>query len=206
MMEHLAQILMLLGVAVAVVVTFQRLHIPTSLGYLLVGVILGPHTSGPTVNVPEFKALAEFGVVFLLFTIGLNYSLPQLHALRHQVLGLGTAQVVFTTAIVGVLVWLAGVPAAAAFVIGAVFAQSSSTIIGSQLSEQGEENSPHGRLGLAMSVFQDVTAVPFLVVIPCWAWRPAPRCWQARWGGRSQKRCWRLRWYFLRAAAVAAAF
>ncbi len=166
MMEHLAQILMLLGVAVAVVVTFQRLHIPTSLGYLLVGVILGPHTIGPTVQVPEFKALAEFGVVFLLFTIGLNYSLPRLHALRHQVLGLGTAQVVFTTAVVGVVVWLAGLPAAAAFVIGAVFAQSSTTIIGSQLTEQGEDNTPHGRLGLAMSVFQDVTAVPFLVVIP----------------------------------------
>ncbi|MCO6411479.1 MAG: cation:proton antiporter [Thiogranum sp.] len=166
MMEHLAQILTLLGVAVAVVVTFQRLHLPTSLGYLLVGVILGPYTAGPTFQVPEFKVLAEFGVVFLLFTIGLNYSLPQLHALRHQVLGLGTAQVLLTTAVVAVIVWLAGLPVAVAFVIGAVFAQSSSTIIGSQLSEQGEENSPHGRLGLAMSVFQDVTAVPFLVVIP----------------------------------------
>ncbi|MBE0623063.1 MAG: cation:proton antiporter [Burkholderiales bacterium] len=166
MMAHLAQILMLLGVAVAVVLAFQRLHIPTSLGYLLVGVILGPYTVGPTINVPEFKALAEFGVVFLLFTIGLNYSLPQLHALRHQVLGLGTAQVALTTAVVALFVWLAGVPAAAAFVVGAVFAQSSSTIIGSQLAEQGEESSPHGRLGLAMSVFQDVTAVPFLVVIP----------------------------------------
>lgn len=166
MMEHLAQILLLLGVAVAVVVTFQRLHIPTSLGYLLVGVILGPHTIGPTVDVPEFKALAEFGVVFLLFTIGLNFSIPQLHALRHQVFGLGSAQVVFTTAAVGAVMWLAGLPAAAAFVIGVVFAQSSTTIIGSQLTEQGEENSPHGRLGLAMSVFQDVTAVPFLVVIP----------------------------------------
>ena len=166
MMEHLAQILMLLGVAVAVAVTFQRLHIPTSLGYLLVGVILGPHTIGPTVDVPEIKALAEFGVVFLLFTIGLNFSLPQLHTLRHQVVGLGTAQVLLTTSVVGVVTWLAGLPAAAAFVIGAVFAQSSTTIIGSQLTEQGEENSPHGRLGLAMSVFQDVTAAPFLVVIP----------------------------------------
>jgi len=166
MMEHLAQILLLLGVAVTVVVTFQRLHIPTSLGYLLVGVILGPYTIGPTVQVPEFKALAEFGVVFLLFTIGLNFALPQLHALRHQVLWLGTAQVVFTTAVAGIIVWLAGLPIAAAFVIGAVFARSSTTIIGSQLTEQGEENSPHGRLGLAMSVFQDVTAVPFLVVIP----------------------------------------
>lgn len=165
-MEHLTQILMLLGVAVAVVVTFQQLHIPASIGYLLVGVILGPHTIGPTLNVPEFQALAEFGVVFLLFTIGLNYSLPQLHALRHQVLGIGTAQVILTTAVVAVVLWLVGVPAAVAFVIGAVFAQSSSTIIGSQLTEQGEEGSPHGRLGLAMSVFQDVTAVPFLVIIP----------------------------------------
>ncbi len=166
MMEHLAQILILLSVAVVVVVTFQRLHIPTSLGYLLVGVILGPYTIGPTIHVPEFKALAEFGVVFLLFTIGLNYSIPQLHALRNQVLGLGMAQVTLTTFLVGVIVWLAGLSPAAAFVIGAVFAQSSSTIIGSQLSEQGEENSTHGRLGLAMSVFQDVTAVPFLVIIP----------------------------------------
>ena len=166
MMAHLAQILILLAVAVAVVLAFQRLHIPTSLGYLLVGLILGPHTVGPTINVPEFKTLAEFGVVFLLFTIGLNYSLPQLHALRHQVLGLGTAQVALTTAVIALLLWLAGLPAAASIVIGAVFAQSSSTIIGSQLAEQGEENSPHGRLGMAMSVFQDVTAVPFIVVIP----------------------------------------
>ena len=165
-MAHLAQILLLLAVAVTVVVAFQRLHIPTSLGYLLVGLILGPYTVGPTINVPEFKALAEFGVVFLLFTIGLSYSLPQLHALRHQVLGLGTLQVTLTTAIVAVVLWLAGMPATVAFVIGAVFAQSSSTIIGSQLAEQGEENTPHGRLGMAMSVFQDVTAVPFIVVIP----------------------------------------
>jgi CPA2 family monovalent cation:H+ antiporter-2 len=165
-MEFLAQVLLLLGVTVAVVVLFQRLHIPTSLGYLLVGVILGPHTIGPIVDLQQFERLAEFGVVFLLFTIGLNYSLPQLHALRHQVLGLGTAQVVLSTLLVAMLLWLLGVPFAMAFVIGAVFAQSSSTLIGSILAEQGEESSPHGRLGLAMSVFQDVTAVPFLVVIP----------------------------------------
>ena len=165
-MDHLTQIILLLGVAVAIIVTFQHLHIPSSLGYLLVGAILGPHTAGPTVYVPEFKALAEFGVVFLLFSIGLNYSLPQLHVMRHQVLGLGTAQVVLTTALVAVLLWFGGMGAAAAFVVGAVFAQSSSTIIGRQLAEQGEDNTRHGRLGLALSVFQDVTAVPFLVVIP----------------------------------------
>lgn len=165
-MGNLAQVLLLLGVAVAVVVVFQRLRIPSSLGYLLVGLILGPHTAGPVVDVGQIKAIAEFGIVFLLFTIGLNFSLPQLHALRHQVLGLGTGQVVLTTAVVGLAAWFAGLPPVAAFVVGAVFAQSSTTIIGRQLVEQGEEHSRHGRLGLAMSVFQDVTAVPFVVIIP----------------------------------------
>ena len=166
MMEHLAQILLLLAVAITVVVTFQRLHVPTSLGYLLVGVILGPYTVGPTVSIPEFQAIAEFGVVFLLFTIGLNFSLPRLQALRHQVFGLGTGQVVLTTLLVGIVAWLAGLPVTVAFVFGAVFAQSSTTIIASLLNERSEENSQHGRLGLAISVFQDVTAVPFLVIIP----------------------------------------
>ena len=165
-MDNLAQIVLLLAVAVAVIAAFRRMHVPTSLGYLLVGLILGPYTAGPTVYVPEFAALGEFGVVFLLFSIGLSFSLPQLHAMRHQVFGLGTAQVVLTTAAIAALLWLAGMNAAAAFVVGAVFAQSSSTIIGSQLGEQGEDNTPHGRLGLAISVFQDVTAVPILVVIP----------------------------------------
>ncbi len=76
--------------------------------------ILGPHTAGPAVHVPEFKVLAEFGVVFLLFSIGLNYSLPQLHAMRHQVFGLGTAQVALSTAVVATVLWLAGLDAAAA--------------------------------------------------------------------------------------------
>lgn len=165
-MGYLAQIIILLSVAVAVVLVCQRLRIPTSLGYLFVGVILGPATAGLTLDLPAFSTIAEFGVVFLLFTIGLNYSLPQLNALRHQVLGLGTAQVALCTLVVSVLVWMLGVPGPAAFVIGAVFAQSSSTIIASLLSEQREDNSPHGRLGLGMSVFQDVTAVPFLVIIP----------------------------------------
>jgi CPA2 family monovalent cation:H+ antiporter-2 len=164
MEQYFTQILLLLGVAVAIIIAFQRLHVPTSLGYLLVGLIVGPYTVGPVVDVQPVRALAEFGIVFLLFTIGLNFSLPQIHALRHQVLGLGTAQVVLTTAIVGMIAWLSGLPATAAF--GAVFAQSSTTVISKQLAEQGEEMSRHGRLGVAMSVFQDVTAVPFVVVIP----------------------------------------
>lgn len=167
MIEHFfPQILLLLALTVAVVIVFQRMRIPSSLGYLLVGVILGPHTKGPVLDVQPIRELAEFGIVFLLFTIGLNFSLPQIHALRHLVLGLGTAQVLLTTIAVGLLLWLSGLSPMVAFVVGAIFAQSSTTIISKQLAEQGEENTRHGRLGVALSVFQDVTAVPFVVVIP----------------------------------------
>lgn len=164
--QPLMLLLLLLGAAIGVVWAFQRLRIPPVLGYLLVGVLLGPHTPGPVIEGHQLRLLAEYGIVFLLFTIGLNFSLPQIRALRHTVFWLGTAQVVLTTAVVGLLAWLAGLAPSAAFVVGAVFAQSSSTIIGKQLEDQREEHSRHGRLALAMSVFQDVTAVPFVVVIP----------------------------------------
>jgi len=163
--QPFVQLLVLLAVSVTVVGVFQRLGVPSSLGYLLVGVVLGPYTPGPVIEGHQLRVLAEFGIVFLLFTIGLNFSLPQIHALRHQLLGAGTGQVVLTTVVIGALAWLLGLPPVAAFVVGAVFAQSSTTVIARQLAEQGEEDSRHGRLGVAMSVFQDVTAVPFVVVI-----------------------------------------
>jgi len=173
--EPLGEILLLLGTALAAVLLLRRLHVPSILAYLLVGVLVGPHTPGPIVDAAALRPLAEFGIVFLLFTIGLSFSIPQLHALRHLVLGLGTAQVALTTAGVALITWLAGLPGTAAFVVGAVFAQSSTTVIGRQLAEQGEEQTRHGRLSLALSVFHDVTAVPFVVVIPVLARAIAPR-------------------------------
>lgn len=166
-MEHyLNQVLLLLALAVGAVLLLQRLRLPSLLAYLLVGVLLGPHTPGPILDSARLRPLAEFGVVFLLFTIGLAFSLPSLRALRPVVLALGAAQVALTTAIVGVLAWLFGLPPAAAFVVGTVFAQSSTAVIERQLAELRQEQSRHGRLALAMSVFQDVAAVPFVVVIP----------------------------------------
>lgn len=164
--QTLTQILLLLGVTVFIILIFQRLQIPASLGYLLVGVILGSHTTGPVVNEEFVRIIAEFGIVFLLFTIGLSFSMAQIYASRHTILGLGTAQVVLTTAVVAVILWMMGLPGMVAFVIGAVFAQSSTTIILKQLVEQGEDQTRHGRLGVTMSVFQDITAVPFVIIIP----------------------------------------
>ncbi len=157
---------MLLAAMVLAVGLFQRVRIPSSLGYLLVGALIGPHALGLVASAESIRLVAEFGIVFLLFTIGLNFSLPQIYALRHTVFGLGTGQVVLTTIAVGLLGWLVGLAPAAAFAVGAVFAQSSTTIIAKQLAEQDELGTRHGRLALAMSVFQDVTAVPFVIVIP----------------------------------------
>lgn len=162
----LFQIVLLLATTVFVVLLFQRLKIPSSLAYLAVGVLLSAHTAGPVIRNDYITAIAEFGIVFLLFTIGLNFTVAQIYALRHTIFGLGTGQVVLTTAVIGMGAWAAGLPASASFVIGAVFAQSSTTIISRQLSEQGESETRHGRLGTAMSVFQDVTAVPFVIIIP----------------------------------------
>ena len=120
--QYFAQFLLLLGLAVFVVASFHRLRIPSSRGYLLVGVLLGPHTAGPIVDTQLVNALAEFGIVFLLFTIGLNFSLPQIYTLRHLVLGLGTAQVLLTTTAIAGAAWFIGLPGSTAFVIGAVFA------------------------------------------------------------------------------------
>jgi len=162
----LFELLVLLAAAVAAVALFQRTGIPASLGYLAVGALLGPYVAGLISHTETIRLVAEFGIVFLLFTIGLNFSLPQIYALRHTVLWLGTGQVVLTTAVVGLGAWGLGLDPVAAFIVGAVFAQSSTVIIARQLADQGEEHSRHGRLGLAMSVFQDVTAVPFVVIIP----------------------------------------
>ena len=164
--QALVQMLLLLGATVLVVLVFQRFRIPPSLGYLLVGVLLGSHTAGPVIDNDYISVIAEFGIVFLLFTIGLSFSLPQIYALRNTILGLGTAQVALTTLVVAVLAWWLGLPGPAAFVVGAVFAQSSTSIISKQLLEQGESQARHGRLGTTMSVFQDITAVPFVVIIP----------------------------------------
>jgi CPA2 family monovalent cation:H+ antiporter-2 len=166
MVTPVAQILLLLGATAAAVAVFHWARVPSSLAYLLVGVLLGPHTAGLMIKNEEIHGAAEFGIVFLMFTIGLNLSLPQVHALRHLVLGLGSGQVLLTTLAIGALAWALGLSPAAAFVVGAVFAQSSTAIIGKQLADQGEEHSRHGRLALAMSVFQDVTAVPLIVIVP----------------------------------------
>lgn len=159
-------ILLLLGVAVLTVTLFRRLHLPPILGYLIVGILVGPFGTGMVASTEDTRFLAEFGVVFLLFTIGLEFSLPQMIAMKGSVFGLGGSQVLITSIIIAIGAWLLGLSPQAAAISGAILALSSTAIVIKQLSEQVELNAEHGRLGVSILLFQDLAVIPLLVVIP----------------------------------------
>jgi CPA2 family monovalent cation:H+ antiporter-2 len=136
------------------------------LAYFLVGVVLGPHTSGLLPDSEANREFAEFGIVFLMFSIGLEFSLPQLYAMRKKVLGLGGAQVFVTLAAVMGIAKLLGLDWPAAFVIASALAMSSTAIVSKILAERVDLNSRHGRLSIGVLLFQDIAVVPILVLIP----------------------------------------
>ncbi len=166
MFETLPLILVLLISSVLAVALFRALRLPAMLAYFLVGMALGPHTFGLLPDTEATKEFAEFGIVFLMFSIGLEFSLPQLYAMRKKVLGLGGAQVFITLAIVMGIAKLAGLDWPAAFVIGSALAMSSTAIVSKILAERVDLNSRHGRLSIGVLLFQDIAVVPILVLIP----------------------------------------
>lgn len=167
-MHHEFQIefLVLLAVSVVAVALFRRLNMTPILAYLLVGISVGPHGFGWVQEDQNTRFLAEFGVVFLLFTLGLEFSLPRLIAMRRDVVGLGGAQVVLSMAVAGLIAWGLGMTPEAAFAIGGVLALSSTAIVIKQLAEQLEVNSRHGRSAVGVLLFQDLAVIPLLIIIP----------------------------------------
>ena len=162
--DPLAQILLLLAAAVGVVALARRAGLPAILGYLVVGVALGPHALGLFDETEGTRLLAELGVVFLLFTLGLEFSWPRMVAMRREVFGVGSVQVV-TLACVAMLVFHAlGVDLLPAVALGGAVAVSSTAIIVQQLTEQSEINRTHGRVAFSVLLFQDLAFVPFLVL------------------------------------------
>ena len=159
-------ILVLMGVAVVLLAVFRYLRLPQLLAYLVAGVLVGPYGLGWIPDVAGTRTLAEFGLVFLMFTIGLEFSLPKLLAMKQTVFGLGGAQVLISCAVFGFIAWNLGVPAAGAIVIGGVLALSSTAIVMKLLIEQLEQNSRHGRHAFGVLLFQDLIVVPFLILIP----------------------------------------
>ncbi|KAF0164051.1 MAG: monovalent cation:H+ antiporter-2 CPA2 family [Rhodocyclaceae bacterium] len=166
MTDTLPLILLLLAAAVVVVVVFRMLGLPPIMGYLLVGAALGPHAAGWVPDTEQTRHLAEFGVVFLMFSIGLEFSLARLYSMKRIVFGLGLLQVVVSVLVATLLARLAGIPWLAGIALGGALAMSSTAILSKLLTERGELDAPHGREVIGVLLFQDIAVVPLLVLIP----------------------------------------
>lgn len=166
MVATLELVLILLASAVCVVIVFRSIRLPPLLGYLLVGVAVGPYALAWIPDTAEGRHLAEFGVVFLMFTIGLDFSLPTLFQLRRAVFGLGFAQVLLTILTVLAAAALIGAPWRTALALGGALAMSSTAIVMRMLAERMQLNTPYGRDILGVLLFQDLAVVPLLIILP----------------------------------------
>jgi CPA2 family monovalent cation:H+ antiporter-2 len=162
--EILSQILILLAGSVVVLSLMRRLDLPPILGYLAVGMLLGPHALGLASDATAVQVLAEIGVVFLVFTLGLEFSLARMIAMKSEVLGVGGLQMLLTTAAFGATAWALGVEPAVAVVIGGALAMSSTAIVVRQLADQLEINRAHSRLAVGVLLFQDLAFAPLLAL------------------------------------------
>ncbi|MGE4241560.1 monovalent cation:proton antiporter-2 (CPA2) family protein [Ramlibacter sp.] len=173
-MSALELTLLYLLAAVLGVVVFRFLKLPPMLGYLVAGVLIGPNALALGGDTEWVKHLAEFGVVFLMFVIGLEFNLPKLRAMRQHVFGLGLFQVVSTIALAtgGTLILSALAPAhwemgwQTALALSGALAMSSTAIVVKMMSERLELESEHGKRVMGVLLFQDLAVVPLLVLIP----------------------------------------
>src|SRR5579872_2413899 len=163
-MSPLTQVLILLAGSVFLVTLARRLKLPTTLAYLALGLLIGPHALAVVSDTGTTRLLAELGVAFLLFTLGLEFSLPRMLAMRGEVFGLGALQVGATAAVFAVIGNLLGIGWLPAIVLGGAVAMSSTAILLHQLTERAELNRTHGRLAFSMLLFQDLAFVPFLAL------------------------------------------
>lgn len=159
-------VLVLLASAVAIVSLARKLHLPPMLGYLLVGIVTGPYALGWIPENEGTSHLAEFGVVFLMFSIGLEFSLPRLKSMRRIVFGLGLAQVVLSLLSVAAVCIMFGVDWKAGVVLGSALTMSSTAIVIKLVAERMEMESAHGREIIGVLLFQDLAVVPLLIILP----------------------------------------
>ncbi|MGQ2964981.1 cation:proton antiporter [Methylophilus sp.] len=165
MFDSLIHLLLLLTSSVFAVGLFRILGMPAILAYFMIGIVLGPHALGLIQDEETGRQVAEFGIVFLMFSIGLEFSLPKLYAMRKTLFGLGGGQVILTLLVSLVLGKMAGLSLTTAFIIGAALTMSSTAIVSKILMERVDLNSRHGRLSIGVLLFQDLAVIPILVLI-----------------------------------------
>ena len=166
MFQSIELILILLVSSVAAVAVFRYLRISSTIAYFFVGLLLGPFAFGLLPNTESVKHFVEFGIVFLMFTIGLEFSLPKLNSMRKIIFGLGAIQVVATILTTMAISRLFDLNFGAAFIIGSAFSLSSTAIVLKILVERIDLNSRHGKLATGILLFQDLAVIPILILIP----------------------------------------
>jgi CPA2 family monovalent cation:H+ antiporter-2 len=166
---YIAEIVIFLATLVAVALVSWRLKISPILGYLAVGIVIGPYGAALLDDVEGVRRIAELGVVFLLFIIGLELSLQRLNVLKRFIFGLGAVQVAATGALLGALAFTLGYNVQASIVIGAGLALSSTAMVMQLLAERGEVASHTGRVSVAILLFQDLAVVPLIVLVNLFA-------------------------------------
>ncbi|HTI16329.1 MAG TPA: cation:proton antiporter [Trinickia sp.] len=169
MISPLEMTLLLLLASVAGVVLFRFLNLPPMLGYLTVGIIVGPHALGIAPDTAQAQHLAEFGIVFLMFSIGLEFSLAKLRAMKTLVFGLGLSQVIGTIAVAMLVGAILGrwvhISWQGSLALGGALAMSSTAIVSKMLAERLEIETEHGRNIFGVLLFQDLAVVPLLIII-----------------------------------------
>ena len=167
MLESIELIIILLLVCSVIFLTvFKYFKLSATIAYFAVGILLGPSGAGILYDSDSIRHFVEFGIVFLMFSIGLEFSLPKLNSMRGILFGLGGAQVLITLATTFFVSRLFGLDLAMAFVIGSALTMSSTAIVSKILIERIDLNSRHGRLSIGILLFQDIAVIPILILLP----------------------------------------
>lgn len=165
--SYLHDILILLFASVAIVIIFKQFGLSPALGYLVSGAAIGPFGFGVLTSIETTSSIAELGVVFLLFAIGLELTFGKLMAMRKYVLGFGSLQILVTSGVISLICFkLAGLSLETSIVVGCALALSSTAIVMQVISENGEDATRVGRLSFSVLLMQDLAVIPVLVLLP----------------------------------------
>ncbi|MEE1964299.1 monovalent cation:proton antiporter-2 (CPA2) family protein [Allomuricauda taeanensis] len=162
----LQDFLILLGLSMVVVFVLQRLKLPSILGFLVTGILIGPYGFGLLNESEQIEAISEIGVILLLFVIGMELSIKQLMSIKNTVFIGGALQVGLTILVSGLIYYLLGYAWNEALFVGFLFSLSSTAIVLKVLQDRNEMSAPHGRNALAILIFQDIIVVPMMLFTP----------------------------------------
>ena len=164
--EMLKDLVIILGFSVVIILLFHRFRIPAILGFLITGIIIGPNGFRLIEASQEVSLFSEAGIIFLLFIIGIEFSLKELIKVKRTILVGGTVQVFLTIGAVAAFSWLMDLSLRESVFVGFLFSLSSTAIVLKLMQERGEVNTPQGRIVLAILIFQDIVVVPMILLTP----------------------------------------